>query len=63
MCLVHIFNVCAITGADDPAKASYLLEVYGMIVQLCSATKDTARMAEVYPKINQLNQVRICVSL
>jgi len=29
---------CPITGGDDPAKASYLLEVYGMIVQLCSAT-------------------------
>jgi COP9 signalosome complex subunit 2 len=44
-------------GTDDPAKGSYLLEVYGFVVQLCVATKDQARMREIYPKIMQLNQV------
>jgi COP9 signalosome complex subunit 2 len=47
----------AADGTDDPAKGSYLLEVYGFVVQLCAATKDMVRMKEVYPKIMQLNQV------
>eukprot|EP00611_Tribonema_gayanum_P020471 TRINITY_DN3740_c0_g1_i1.p1 TRINITY_DN3740_c0_g1~~TRINITY_DN3740_c0_g1_i1.p1 ORF type:complete len:436 (-),score=200.11 TRINITY_DN3740_c0_g1_i1:653-1960(-) len=42
-------------GADDQSKGTYLLEVYGLIIQLCTATKDTARMREVYPKVMQLN--------
>ncbi|KAG5187539.1 PCI domain-containing protein [Tribonema minus] len=42
-------------GADDQSKGTYLLEVYGLIIQLCTATKDTARMREVYPRVMQLN--------
>jgi len=42
-------------GRDDPAKGTYLLEVYALEIQLCSATKDTARMKALYPKTLNLN--------
>ncbi|CAM9831385.1 unnamed protein product, partial [Phaeothamnion confervicola] len=40
---------------DDPQKSSYLLEVYGLVIQLCSVTKNSALMKQVYPKIMRLN--------
>lgn len=32
------------TGADDPGKATYLMEVYALDIQLCTLTKNAARM-------------------
>lgn len=42
-------------GADDPAKGSYLLEVYCLEIQLCSATQNATKMREIYPKTINLN--------
>ena len=43
------------TGVDDPAKGSYLLEVYCLEIQLCSATQNVGRMRVIYPKTINLN--------
>ncbi|CAM9611892.1 unnamed protein product [Choristocarpus tenellus] len=51
-----LHDSCKLTdGTDDPSKGNFLLEVYGMTIQLCTATKDNALMKEVYPKIMLLN--------
>ena len=42
-------------GADDPSKSTSLMEVYALEIQLCTATKDTARMKELYPKTLRLD--------
>mmetsp|Transcript_26985 Transcript_26985/g.60355 ORF Transcript_26985/g.60355 Transcript_26985/m.60355 type:complete len:450 (+) Transcript_26985:103-1452(+) len=42
-------------GRDDPSKGTYLLEVYALEIQWCTATKNTARMKVVYPKTLNLN--------
>ncbi|CAM9754437.1 unnamed protein product [Laminaria digitata] len=42
-------------GRDDPAKGNQLLEVYGITIQLSTATNDSTMMKEVYPKITDLN--------
>uniref|UniRef100_A0A6V1ITC2 PCI domain-containing protein n=1 Tax=Heterosigma akashiwo TaxID=2829 RepID=A0A6V1ITC2_HETAK len=42
-------------GSDDPAKGTSLLEVYALEIQLCTATRNAARMREVYPKTLNLN--------
>lgn len=42
-------------GTDDPAKGTYLLEVYCLEIQLCSATQNAARMRQIYPKTLNLN--------
>eukprot|EP00904_Undaria_pinnatifida_P003786 jgi/Undpi1/13408/HiC_scaffold_8.g03067.m1 len=44
-----------IDGRDDPAKGNQLLEVYGITIQLSTATNDSTMMKEVYPKITDLN--------
>jgi COP9 signalosome complex subunit 2 len=44
-----------VNGRDDPSKGTYLLEVYNLEIQMCSATNDNARMREVYPKTLSLN--------
>jgi hypothetical protein len=31
-------------GGDDPSKATYLMEVYALDIQLCTVTKNAARM-------------------
>lgn len=31
-------------GSDDPTKATYLMEVYALDIQLCTLTKNSARM-------------------
>ena len=42
-------------GSDDPAKGTYLLEVYALDIQLCTATKNNARMKEIYPQTLRLD--------
>eukprot|EP00752_Nemacystus_decipiens_P013861 g12307.t1 len=42
-------------GSDDPAKGNQLLEVYGITIQLCTATNNNALMKQVYPKTIDLN--------
>ncbi len=34
-------------GSDDPAKGNQLLEVYGITIQLCTATNNNALMKQV----------------
>ena len=36
-------------GSDDPAKGNQLLEVYGITIQLCTATNNNALMKQVRP--------------
>mmetsp|Transcript_31789 Transcript_31789/g.53628 ORF Transcript_31789/g.53628 Transcript_31789/m.53628 type:complete len:462 (-) Transcript_31789:41-1426(-) len=42
-------------GADDTSKATLLLEVYCLEIQLCVASKNSLRMKLVYPKTLNLN--------
>lgn len=42
-------------GTDDPTKGTYLLEVYALEIQLCTATKSSSRMKQIYPKTLNLN--------
>jgi COP9 signalosome complex subunit 2 len=42
-------------GKDDASKGTYLLEVYALEIQLCTATKNSARMKEIYPKTLKLD--------
>lgn len=42
-------------GVDDQSKGSYLLEVYCLEIQLCSATQNSSRMRQIYPKTLNLN--------
>ena len=44
-------------GSDDLSKGSLLLEAYCLEIQLCTATRDTARMRRVYP--NTLNMENV----
>lgn len=37
-------------GSDDVSKGSHLLEVYAMEIQMCTLTKNSLRMKEIYPK-------------
>eukprot|EP00928_Gymnodinium_smaydae_P055819 TRINITY_DN39294_c0_g1_i1.p2 TRINITY_DN39294_c0_g1~~TRINITY_DN39294_c0_g1_i1.p2 ORF type:complete len:452 (+),score=144.24 TRINITY_DN39294_c0_g1_i1:163-1518(+) len=37
-------------GADDVSKGSHLLEVYALEIQMCTLTKNSLRMKEIYPK-------------
>jgi len=37
-------------GSDDVSKGSQLLEVYALEIQMCTVTKNSVRMKEVYPK-------------
>ena len=38
------------SGADDISKSAQFLEVLCLEIQLCSATKNTARLRQIYPK-------------
>jgi COP9 signalosome complex subunit 2 len=42
-------------GTDDKSKGTYLLEVYCLEIQLCSATHNASRMRHIYPKTVNLN--------
>lgn len=42
-------------GSDDVSKATHLLEVYCLEIQLCTVTENALRMREVYPKTVNLN--------
>ncbi len=44
-----------VDGKDDPAKGTYLLEVYCLEIQLCSVTANSVRMKIIYPKTVHLN--------
>lgn len=37
-------------GTDDVSKGSQLLEVYALEIQMCTLTKNSMRMKEIYPK-------------
>jgi len=37
-------------GSDDVSKGSQLLEVYALEIQVCTLTKNSLRMKEIYPK-------------
>lgn len=37
-------------GTDDVSKGSHLLEVYALEIQMCTLTKNSLRMKEIYPK-------------
>jgi COP9 signalosome complex subunit 2 len=42
-------------GSDDVSKATHLLEVYCLEIQLCTATENALRMRLIYPKTLNLN--------
>ena len=42
-------------GKDDPTKGTYLLEVYCLEIQLCSLTRNSARMRIIYPRTLNFN--------
>jgi COP9 signalosome complex subunit 2 len=42
-------------GSDDPSKGTYLLEVYCLEIQLCSLTRNSLRMRQIYPRTMNLN--------
>lgn len=44
-------------GTDDMTKGSLLLESYCLEIQLCSATRDAARMRRVYPHTLNMEDV------
>lgn len=44
-------------GKDDTSKGNLLLEVYCLEIQLCSITRNNARMKAIYPKTLNLNTV------
>jgi COP9 signalosome complex subunit 2 len=44
-------------GTDDMSKGSLLLEAYCLEIQLCSATRDAARMRRIYPNTLNMNDV------
>jgi len=41
-------------GTDDISKGSQLLEVYALEIQMCTVTKNSLRMKEIYPKTMEL---------
>ena len=44
-------------GRDDPAKGNQLLEVYGITIQLSTATNDSTMMKEVRAYSSSMEQV------
>jgi len=46
-------------GADDVSKASLLLEIYALEIQMCTQTKNSARMKEIYPKTMNLTSALV----
>ena len=42
-------------GSDDTSKGTYLLEVYCLEIQVCSKTRNSARMRQIYPRTMNLN--------
>ncbi len=42
-------------GTDDESKGNLLLDVYGLLIQLCIATRNSLLMKETYPRIMSLN--------
>lgn len=42
-------------GRDDPAKGTSLLEVYALEIQLCAATRNSARLKSIYPRTMHLD--------
>ncbi|RYH12611.1 hypothetical protein EON65_37785 [archaeon] len=54
--LADLKKVCRLpSGADDPDKGGYLLEIYSIEIQLCAHTHDTDRMKSIYPKTLNLH--------
>ena len=39
---------CQKNGRDDPTKGTSLLEVYALEIQLCTASKNSARMKQIF---------------
>eukprot|EP00744_Colponema_vietnamica_P010432 GILI01014740.1.p1 GENE.GILI01014740.1~~GILI01014740.1.p1 ORF type:complete len:407 (+),score=146.79 GILI01014740.1:178-1221(+) len=44
-------------GSVDASKNSHMLEVYALEIQLCTITKNSKRMKEIYPKTTALTAV------
>eukprot|EP01084_Bolivina_argentea_P163092 283777_1 len=42
-------------GTDDASKGNLLLDIYGLLIQLCTATRNSLLMKEIYPRIMSLN--------
>lgn len=42
-------------GSDDTTKGTYLLEVYCLEIQVCSKTRNSTRMRQIYPRTMNLN--------
>ena len=42
-------------GSDDVSKGAYLLEVYCLEIQVCSKTRNSVRMRQIYPRTMNLN--------
>ncbi|TMW59971.1 hypothetical protein Poli38472_000013 [Pythium oligandrum] len=42
-------------GSPDQSKATMQLDVYALEIQLCGATKDSAKLREIYPKTVDLD--------
>ncbi|CAI5742378.1 unnamed protein product [Hyaloperonospora brassicae] len=54
--LQQLYGYCQTSdGVQDHAKATSLLEVYALEIQLCVATKNSARMRAIYPKTLDLD--------
>eukprot|EP01066_Platyproteum_vivax_P009970 Platyproteum_vivax@DN442_c0_g1_i1.p1 len=48
--LQQLRQTCELSGEDDPAKGSQLLELYSLEIQMCQMTNNSKRMKEIYPK-------------
>lgn len=46
-------------GADDPTKATYLMDVYALRIQLCGITKEFDAIRQYYDAVNGLQKVAI----
>ncbi len=42
-------------GTDDASKGNLLLDMYGLLIQFCTATRNSLLMKETYPRIMSLN--------
>ena len=46
-------------GEDDKAKATYLMDVYALRIQLCGITKKFDAIRKYYDAVNKLQKVAI----
>ncbi|RLN97495.1 hypothetical protein BBJ28_00017238 [Nothophytophthora sp. Chile5] len=53
--LDQLYQYCQSDGVQDHSKATFLLDVYALEIQLCGATKNSAKMRLIYPKTLDLD--------